>query len=256
MENPGLNYFFPRVAVITLDQRKEYITTTMERMNVDITHLFPAILGSSLDRTQLIQSNIIAPDCRLNLNEIACALSHLSVIQEFYNTSFDNDETLFIFEDDIVYDPNYFPRLATIMRDVPSDWDFIQFGHCYSNCKSMALIRGQVYKSSNPLCCHSYAITRRCAHTILQHCSRLAVAIDVYYIQLMQQEKINYYTVYPLLFSQLKAVMSSPSAVFTSTLGNFDSAVECYPELILADTNHSFSNITIVLVLVLLLVCR
>lgn len=240
----SLNNFFNYVSVITLPKRKEYITKTLSSMNITITNLFNAILGINLNRETLIKQKIITPDCNLKINEIACALSHLSVIRNFYNTS-NNSDTLFVFEDDIEYNPDYYKKLPEIMSNIPKDWEFLQFGHCWNNCLTMKKVPDTKYlfTSSNPLCGHSYAITRQGAKKILDNTQLIGnYPMDVIIVNLMNDKKLKLYTVYPRLFNQMKAIKKGSinfnKDVSVSTLQNYDSCQECQMEIV-KDINYT-----------------
>lgn len=238
IKSESLNNFFNYVSVITLPKRKEYITKTLSSMNIRITNLFDAILGINLDKDTLIKQKIITNDCNLKINEIACALSHLSVIRKFYNTS-NNSDTLFVFEDDIEYNPDYYNKLSEIMRNVPKDWEYLQFGHCWNNCLTMKKVPDTKYLfiSSNPLCGHSYAITKQGAKKILDNTKLIGnYPMDVIIVNLMNDKNLKLYTVYPRLFNQMKSIKKGSvnfnKDVSESTLQNDDTCQECQSDII------------------------
>lgn len=255
----SLNNFFNYVSVITLPKRKEYITKTLSSMNIRITNLFDAILGINLNRETLIKQKIIIPDCNLKINEIACALSHLSVIRNFYNTS-NSLDTLFVFEDDIQYNPDYYNKLKEIMSNVPKDWEYLQFGHCWNNCLTMKKVPNTKYLfiSSNPLCGHSYAITKQGAKKILDNIKLIGnYPMDVIIVSLMNDKKLKLYTVYPRIFNQMKAIKKESvnfnKDVSQSTLQNDDTCQECHSDVIKnINYTHIIISVCIISMMVLL----
>lgn len=268
IQKKSLNEFFTNVAVITLEKRKAYIQDTLNKMNIVITELFDAILGENLDRTSLELNNAIVKDCKLRTNEIACAISHLTVIKKFYDKASDND-TIFIFEDDISLNMDYYSRVKIVMQEVPKDWDFLQFGHCWDDCLRMVTINKNagIYKSTNPLCCHSYALTKKGAKLILDNVFPMSIPIDCFFVQMSNGTynksypsiigvpgynngiKFNLYTIYPRLFSQAKENDNSNFDITKSTLDNNNLCLSCTHNAILPQFN---TNIYIYILLLLI----
>lgn len=289
----NLNDFFTQVTVIVLPERKEYINSVLNKMGVSSFKEFDAILGKTLNRDLLIESKQITKGCALRINEIACALSHLKAIQDFYNNSSEGD-TLFIFEDDIEYNPDYMTPLKAVLDTVPKDWDFLQFGHCWDNCLNMKPVKGGnrddnsdgnsdgnsnsnsdssiplktdsldqktslIFKTDNPLCSHSYAITRRCAEIILNKAFPISKPIDVFYIELskMKNEKMNLYTIHPRIFTQMKGSLVSKLTnkngnIFASTLDNNDTCFECQHQILNVFENNTIQNFYIGIIVLFL----
>ena len=219
MQN-DISSLFTQVHAIVLPQRKEYVKNTFRKMGITYKE-FDCVLGSTLDKTELINKRILDSSSRLRINEIACALSHLSVIKKFYETSYKSTDTCIIFEDDISYDPDHFNKLKKCMDDIPKDWEFINFGRCWDNCSSQKKINEYIVASENSLCAHSYAITRTCAKKILDSCFPINEALDVYYI-----DTCKIYSSNPRIYSQLKN-SNYDMKLGNSTLGNNDSSREC-----------------------------
>lgn len=261
----SLNNLFGSVSVITLPKRKEYVKKIMRDMKISVD-IFDAILGKDLDKNVLIKNKILKSDSTLKTNEIACALSHISVIKRFYDSS--EKDTLFVFEDDIELNKDYYDKIANVMKTVPDDWEYIQFGHCWNNCLTMKKVEGTdyLYISSNPLCGHSYALNKKGAKKILDDVNEQGLGndpMDVVIVKLMNKG-LKLYTVYPRVFNQMKGVTSSfNSLVSTSNLGNNDSCGECqlevfnnYKNIDLFMENYSLYINIFVLGLFLLMILR
>lgn len=257
----SLNDFFTNVSVITLPKRKEYIINTMKKMNIYITNLFDAILGKDLDKDTLIKQKVITKDTTLRINEIACALSHIQVIKNFYKNS-NSEDTLFVFEDDIEYNNDYYKRLTEIMNEVPKDWEYLQFGHCWNNCLTMTKIPNTkyIYNSSNPLCGHSYAITKQGAKKILDNIGTIGNnPMDVIIVNMMNDKKLKLYTIYPRMFSQMKTNSNSDnkdnkniSDIIISTLENGDSCQECINDFNVKDVKYIINTNIYISILVII----
>lgn len=219
------NEIFEEVGVITLQKRKQYITSTLKNMNINITTLFDAIIGSTLNRTELIKNDIVDKDCKLNDNEIGCALSHYNLIKKFYNG---NSKNLFVFEDDIEYSSDYLNKLNGLI--LPKDYDLINFGHCWNTCYNMIKVSGNknigVYKYTNALCTHSYSLSHKGAKIILDNFFPIKNPFDVFIVSIKND---NFYTIYPRIFKQ-KRDTNKESLLFSS-LNNNDSCQECFEEI-------------------------
>lgn len=60
--------------------------------------------------------------------EIGCYLSHLTLLQHLQGKKVSSNAGHLILEDDIKIDPEFFPKAAEALRQVPSDWDILTFG--------------------------------------------------------------------------------------------------------------------------------
>lgn len=250
----SLNEFYNEVGVIYLPKRKNYIFDVMEKMNISITMPQPAILGVNLDRDDLVRRGILHPHSKLHINEVACALSHFTLIKKFLDSSL--HDSIMIFEDDIRYQSNYYDKIKSLL--IPDDVEITQYGHCWDICSTKEQIgKTDVYITENPLCCHSYAINKRGAKKVLKYAFPILLPIDVFYVSLTKNgnmptyfntitkyyynyrnnkdiENLVIYTIYPRVFSQLKGTENSDKLldIQISNLGNNDPCLECYEDII------------------------
>jgi GR25 family glycosyltransferase involved in LPS biosynthesis len=271
----SLNNLYPEVGVIYLPKRKEYIFDTLMNMNIKITMPFPAILGINLDRDLLIKQGILHKDCKLRINEIACALSHLNLIKKFYNESL-NDKIM-IFEDDIEYNSDYYNKMKNLM--IPDDHEFIQYGACWDVCRTKQQVKPDVYITEHPLCGHSYAINKKGAKKILDNAYPILLPIDVYYVSLTKLGNVNsnmnnitqylynvkpknidylvIYTILPRVFNQLKAsnLENKSLDIQKSNLGNDDLSLECQEDLFyLYFINYKFYITLTIIILICIII--
>lgn len=216
-------YIFSNVKVITLEKRKEYISKVLTRLGLNYT-LFDAVLGKDLDLQSLIQQGLLDKNHSFkNANEVACYLSHITCVKEFYESG---RETVFIFEDDIEYSKDSVANVKKCMEVVPSDWELINFGRCWASCSGESQ-GSRVVKSNDFLCSHSYAINRLGAKKILDNSFPAKVPLDVFYKDLcnpQSQNPIISYVSSPRIFEQRRA---GNSVEFASSLQNNDSCREC-----------------------------
>lgn len=243
----SLNTFFPYIRVITLPKRSRYVHDTFGIRKIEYM-TFPAVMGNTLDRQSLIRQGILAPkhDFKSN-NEIACTLSHLRVLEEFVMDP--AHDRILIFEDDVAFDTGSpdggLVQMKQTMEDVPKDWEFINFGRCYDNCKSGTPVTNAVSIPDNALCAHSYGVTKEGARKILRSAYPIRVPIDVYYINLMKLPRggLKFYTSTPRVFNQVRGM--HVSAIGESTLGHHDTCPECNEEVTTRKHIFLFALITV-----------
>lgn len=218
------NYIFSNIKVITLEKRKEYISKVLTRLGLNYT-LFDAILGKDLDLQEMTLQGILDKHHTFkNANEVACYLSHITCVKEFYENQ--SADTLFIFEDDIEYNKDSVASVKKCMEEVPSDWELINFGRCWASCYGESQ-GSRAVKSNDFLCSHSYAINKSGAKKILDNSFPAKVPLDVFYKDLcntQSQNPIISYVSSPRIFQQKRA---GNSEEFASSLQNNDSCQEC-----------------------------
>jgi len=65
------------------------------------------------------------------------------------------DETVLIFENDVVLPEGFKDKLLTAMKALPYDWDAVHVGHCCIQDKPAKRINAHVCQIKYPLCCHA-----------------------------------------------------------------------------------------------------
>jgi GR25 family glycosyltransferase involved in LPS biosynthesis len=115
----NLNEFFPYKVCINLDKRTDRWQKMLSRFsqhNIEQVVRFPALDGKALDLPS-------------NWNHFpgayGCLRSHLAVIEE---SRARQRQSVLIFEDDAVFDPQLNERFAEGVRQLPQDWDMVLFG--------------------------------------------------------------------------------------------------------------------------------
>jgi GR25 family glycosyltransferase involved in LPS biosynthesis len=233
-----LNNYFDTVQVIVIPKREEYVKNVFSYSNMNINYIkFNAINGDNLDIKKLIsEKKLSVPNKLKHRNEVACYLSHISLIQKFYDTAIFNNSTLFVFEDDIIIDTEYPAKVKKVMNDVPSNWEFINFGRCWDDCKSTKKVSvdASVGTSTRSLCAHSYAITKVGAKKILEHAFPIVNPVDIYYNSLVSIAGLKFYSAIPRIFNQIKSLTvdrkikkNLEDDAMGSTLENNDTCLEC-----------------------------
>lgn len=233
----SLNNYFDNIQVITLPKRAEYVKNIFSYSNMNINYnQFLAVDGTRLDLQDLISKNKLSyPNKLKHRNEVACYLSHISVIKNFYDNAVFDRSTLFVFEDDIILDTDYLQKVKKVMFEIPNNWEFINFGRCWDDCKLTKKINpgSSIGISDRALCAHSYAITKTGAKKILDKAFPIVEPVDVYYTQLAKTSNLKFYSAVPRIFNQLKSLTADKKTEktfnknMTSTLDNNDTCLEC-----------------------------
>lgn len=208
-----LNKYFNSVNVITVPKRKEYMTKLMNKENIN-ANIIDATLVKDIDYNKLLMDNFVSPRYYSSKNKgrIACHLSQIKLIKEFLKS---DDDTIFIFEDDINDNikKNYRNIIEDSMKNIPDDWDIVFIGRCLDNCKKMKKIHNNLYKVYNPKCRHAYGLSRKGAEKILKYTIPMINNGDEMYAKNISNGNIKAYAIHPSIFFQNRYE-------FGSNLGN------------------------------------
>lgn len=146
-----LDDFFPHQVCINLDRRKdrwERMRTRFARHNIGQVVRFPALDGKSLD---------IPSIWRDFPGAYGCLRSHLAVVEQAREEA---RQSVLIFEDDAVLDPQFNTRFAEYIKQLPEAWDMVLFGGIHG--KSLARMSSNVMRVTHSLSTYAYAMK----HTI------------------------------------------------------------------------------------------
>ena len=89
---------------------------------------------------------------------------------------------VFIFEDDIILDPNFNNKLSLVMQELPSDWDMFYLGG--NNVKpeiNLKKVTDNIYKTSHTLTTHAYAIKNNLFEKVIKEQLMFENPPDGYY---------------------------------------------------------------------------
>ena len=126
--------------VITLKRTPERLQQFIENnshqgLSIDVLE---AVDGKKLDREDLIQSGLIAPDLEWGAGALGAALSH----RLCWLRAVETGRPVGIFEDDVLLRRD-FARLAYEMVDgLPSGWDLVEFGFNTDSVLEVELVPG------------------------------------------------------------------------------------------------------------------
>lgn len=115
----NLNDFFPYKVCINLDKRSdrwEKMRSRFVQHNIEQVIRFPALDGKTLK---------IPTSWNYLPGAYGCLRSHLAVIEQAREQA---RQSVLIFEDDAVFDPQLNTRFAECVKQLPQDWDMVLFG--------------------------------------------------------------------------------------------------------------------------------
>lgn len=182
--------------------KKKNIINNEKKLNKKI-NIFDAIIGKNIDINKL---NIYDENIKLNFefktkSELGCYLSHLMVIKKAIKS---NKKYTVVFEDDFtIVSKDLNKDILDITKKVNDDFDIIYLGNLYES-KSEQVI-DNIYKKSNiiPLVgFHGILINNKNAEKIFNYLVNINETVDTSLSNLIDDNKINYYVIYPSLVNQ------------------------------------------------------
>ncbi|KAH9964552.1 hypothetical protein BC827DRAFT_1187783 [Russula dissimulans] len=159
---------------------------------------------------------------RLTAAKVACWYSHFQTIREIADG---NDEAVLILEDDIDIERDVKGRLPVLFNALPSDWDIVYLGHCWSNESRFPSIRNislrlpsgrttlsRLHPASSPKCTHAYVLSRVGARRVVAHLRHppfaYSRAIDQALAWLVQSGRLRAFSIVPPVVVQRKITVS------------------------------------------------
>ena len=204
-----------------------------------------AIWKGDLDIDKLKAEGIVTKNTKLNKGEIACYLSHLSVLRNFLHS---NDRTCLTFEDDIAA-PKSNEKVDEILKDslqhLPKEWDVLYLSRTSDYCQLDKKISKFLVQNYYPTGGYAFAFTRKAAKKILNVALPInKLQIDSVIRNLIHKKILNSYAITPLLFTI--------NSNIPSELGHVNKSCECRIEMppILS---YSLSGLIFILILTVIL---
>lgn len=185
LENMKASDGSPSVGIyaVTMPSRLQHIRRFAERNGLDIRYVEGVRAGkfnaTHLQETRQIMSRYCQPK-----RAIALALGHRRALKEFLKS---NNSHGVIFEDDVtlapaqgqerLYGERGIEEVLNVLADTSraSNWSMLNMGRCYDNCETDTVhltMPGsrtvRLVSSKNPMCAHSYMVTREGAELLLK----------------------------------------------------------------------------------------
>lgn len=131
-----------------------------------------------------------------------CKESHLNVYKDAFENKY---QKVLIFEDDVIVETKFSSLVNNIFQDfnkLSIDWDIIFLGHCHEIINNSTNIINNIYKSNQPRCTHSYAISYQGCKKMIEALEKSKIPIDMEIIENIKSNRINSYSIYPALTIQ------------------------------------------------------
>jgi GR25 family glycosyltransferase involved in LPS biosynthesis len=181
-----LNKIFPHKVCISLDRRPDRwqrMQAELARHGIEAVTRFSAVDGNTLT---------LPAHWRHTAGAFGCLLSHVQVVQ---NARDRGHESVLIFEDDAVFDPEFKIKFASFIEEVPADWDMLYFGALHKD--EPLKVRDHVYRITNANSTYAYALKRTIFDDFLELNRRVEHVLDMNAYVL--QERFNCYCFMPNL---------------------------------------------------------
>jgi GR25 family glycosyltransferase involved in LPS biosynthesis len=153
------------------------------RHGIDDVRRFSAVDGANV---------ILPPHWRYSAGAYGCLLSHAGAVREARAL---NAESLLIFEDDTIFDPDFTAKFASFVAEVPADWDMLYFGALHKD--EPIRLSEHVYRITKANSTYAYALKRTVFDAFLElnHRAEHVLDMNTYHLQ----ERFNCYCFMPNL---------------------------------------------------------
>ena len=181
-----LNQLFPHKVCINLDRRAERwqrMQTEFARHGIADVRRFSACDGNAL---------VLPPHWKHTAGAYGCLRSHVQVVEAARKL---DHESVLIFEDDAVFDPEFTTKFASFSGEVPSEWDMLYFGALHKD--EPIRISDHVYRLTKANSTYAYALKRTVFDAFVELNTRAENVLDVNAYEL--QERFNCYCFMPNL---------------------------------------------------------
>jgi len=113
------------ITLINLDRSVDRLREFQEtNTHIRLIARFPAVDGAEIDRTRLQQQGYISNDCDYGNGTLGSAMSHIRLWEKVVLEK----KPITIFEDAVVVSHSFYEKTSMVLRMLPPDWDFIQWG--------------------------------------------------------------------------------------------------------------------------------
>lgn len=106
--------------------------------SLDNAQQVEAVDGQALDLAALIAEGIVAADLNYRMGALGNALSHIAEWQRILHTG----EPATILEDDAVLCGNFAEEAGRILKNLPQDWDLMQWGYNFDTLVAFEVLDG------------------------------------------------------------------------------------------------------------------
>lgn len=181
-----LNQLFPHKVCINLDRRPE----RWERMQAVFARhgITDVIRVAAVDGAAVT----LPAHWRHTAGAYGCLLSHVAVVRQARELG---AQSVLIFEDDAVLDPEFASKFASFIEQAPADWDMLYFGALHTD--EPLKISGHVFRITKANSTFAYALKHTVFDAFLELNARAEHVLDVNAYEL--QQRFNCYCFLPNL---------------------------------------------------------
>lgn len=132
---------------------------------------------------------------------VGICLSHWILWRQLWRDWRGSCRPLAIMEDDVLLREDWEPMLDAALADLPADWDILFAGSCAVKASNPTHYKGNLWKSSQPLCTHLYLVNPKALPVLIESCERIYTNID-WAIAEQSIPKLNAFVVLPRIAGQ------------------------------------------------------
>lgn len=169
-----LNDCFPTVFCINLDRRPDRFHQAWAQFRK---------FGMYVRRFAAIDKTDLPENGKISKSELACAMSHLGVIERCRDNGFEN---VLIFEDDVVLRDDWIDILTSNLPKI-EDWDMLYLGG--NHVGGLERVDQDIYSLKCTYTTHAYAVNRGMYEKIINRCKEFDKPVDVMISELHSTHK-------------------------------------------------------------------
>jgi len=181
-----LDNIFPHKVCVNLDRRADRwqrMQAEFARHGIAGVRRFSACDGNAL---------VLPPHWKHTAGAYGCLRSHVEVVQQARELG---HESVLIFEDDVVLDPEFTTKFASFIGELRPDWHMLYFGALHKD--EPVRISDHVYRITKGNSTYAYALKRTVFDAFVELNARAEHVLDVNAYEL--QQRFNCYCFMPNL---------------------------------------------------------
>lgn len=137
-------------------------------------------------------------------SSIGCTVSHWML---WGICSLFPDPYFVVLEDDVTLYPGFWKKTQEAISRLPEDWDMLYLGSCCYRDKIEESLGGGVYRITNPMCTHAYAVNSKTLRSLILEQQRAHMPIDIQLIKKSHSNK-KIFTMAPRIAGQWSGFIS------------------------------------------------
>lgn len=113
---------------------------------------------------------------RMGWREVGPCISHW-MLWNYLSTR--NEDSFFVFEDDVIFTPGWKEKWELDLIVLPTDWDLFYVGHCCFEGWPSTKISETIYRAKIVHCTHAYMVRAKALPVLLEKCQKVWAPIDL-----------------------------------------------------------------------------